>query len=61
MILEAGSIIVPRLFNPCQVIIYKFCIFLFHFVDDWELDEDKEWDETYNHVKEVEKEGTSTH
>jgi len=34
---------------------------LLHFVDDWELDEDKEWDEIYDHVKEEEKEGTATH
>ena len=34
---------------------------LFHFVDDWELDEVKEWDNIYDHPKEEVKEGTATH
>ena len=34
---------------------------LLHFVDDWELDEDKEWDDIYDHLKEEVKEGTATH
>ena len=34
---------------------------LLHFVDDWELDEDKEWDDIYDHPKEEVKEGTASH
>ena len=34
---------------------------LLHCVDDWELDEDKEWDDIYDHPKEEVKEGTATH
>ena len=33
---------------------------LLHFVDDWELDEGKEWDTIYDHPKEEVKEGTAT-
>mmetsp|Transcript_54967 Transcript_54967/g.62207 ORF Transcript_54967/g.62207 Transcript_54967/m.62207 type:complete len:100 (+) Transcript_54967:816-1115(+) len=34
---------------------------LLHFVDDWELDEDMEWDDIYDHPKEDVKEGTASH
>ena len=34
---------------------------LLHFVDDWELDEDMEWDDIYDHPKEEVKEGTASH
>ena len=34
---------------------------LLYFVDDWELDEDKEWDDIYDNPKEEVKEGTATH
>ena len=35
---------VPR---DCLQNLYR----LLHFVDDWELDEDKEWDDIYDHPK----------
>ena len=34
---------------------------LLHFVVDWELDEDKEWDDIYDHPKEEGKEGIATY
>ena len=34
---------------------------LLHFVDDWELDEDMEWDDIYDHPKKEVKEGTASH
>ena len=32
-----------------------------HFVNDWEINDDKNWEDIYDHVKQEEKEGTATH
>ena len=34
---------------------------LLHFVDDWEIYDDDNWNHVYDHIKQEEKEGTATH
>ena len=34
---------------------------LLHFVDDWEVDEDENWEDVYDHIKHEDTEETATH
>ena len=34
---------------------------LLHFVDDWEINDDENWEDICDHVKQEKKEGTATH